>query len=99
MSRATSTQVIEKGEYLERDFDPNTLTVPHLLSILTFHNVRYPTPYNKTKLVQTFNEEIKPRATKFKKDRLKKESSIASSHGITDGLTGESLSGVSYFVF
>ncbi|KIJ44119.1 hypothetical protein M422DRAFT_30633 [Sphaerobolus stellatus SS14] len=93
MSRATSTQIIERGEYLERDFDPNSLTVPHLLSILTFHNVRYPTPHTKAKLVQTFNEEIAPRAVKYKRERLKREGSVASSHGITDGLTGESLSG------
>lgn len=94
MSKLTSTQIIERGEYLERDFDANTLTVPHLLSILTLHNIRYPTPYSKAKLVETFDKEIKPRASRLKNERMKRETSIASSHGITDGLTGESMSGV-----
>ncbi|KAF8797989.1 hypothetical protein BYT27DRAFT_7203679 [Phlegmacium glaucopus] len=91
MSRLTSAQVISLGEYLGPDFDPNSLTVSQLLGVLGYHNVRYPTPYTKTKLVQLFNTEIKSRASKFKKERLKKENSIASDDGITDGLTGEPL--------
>jgi hypothetical protein len=91
MSRLSSAQVISLGEYLGPDFDPNSLTVSQLLGVLGYHNVRYPTPYTKTKLVQLFNAEIKTRASKFKKERLKKENSIASDDGITDGLTGEPL--------
>jgi HeH/LEM domain len=91
MSRLTSAQVISLGEYLGPDFEPNSLTVSQLLGVLGYHNVRYPTPYTKTKLVQLFNAEIKPKASKFKKERLKKENSIASDDGITDGLTGEPL--------
>jgi len=91
MSRLTSAQVISLGEYLGPDFDPNSLTVSQLLGVLGYHNVKYPTPYTKNKLIQVFNAEIKSRASKFKKERLKKESSIASDDGITDGLTGEPL--------
>jgi len=91
MSRLTSAQVISLGEYLGPDFDPNSLTVSQLLGVLGYHNVRYPTPYSKTKLVQLFNAEIKAKASKFKKERLRKENSIASDDGITDGLTGELL--------
>lgn len=94
MSRLTSTEVINRGEYLEPDFDPMSLTVPHLLSILTLHAVKYPTPHNKSKLVQAFNEDIRPRVEQLKKERLKREGSIASSHGIKDGITGESMSDV-----
>jgi HeH/LEM domain len=94
MSRLTSTEVIHRGEYLEPDFDPMSLTVPHLLSILTLHAVKYPTPYSKSKLVQAFNDEIKPRIKQLKKERLKQEGSLASSHGIVDGITGESMSDV-----
>jgi hypothetical protein len=94
MSRPTSTQIIEKGDYLNEDFDPSTLTVPHLLSILTLHSIKYPTPYNKAKLVQTFNEQIKSRAQQLLSERLKRENTLASSHGVTDGLTGASLSEV-----
>lgn len=91
MSRLTSAQVIGLGEYLEPDFEPTTLTVSQLLGVLGYHNVRYPTPYSKPKLVQLFNEEIKTRASKFKKERLKKENSIASDDGIVDGVTGQPL--------
>lgn len=94
MSRLTSTQVIERGDYLDPGFDPSSLTMPHLLSILTLHAVKYPTPYNKSKLVQVFNDEIKPRAGQFKKERLKMENSVASSQGITDGITGQSMTDV-----
>ncbi|ESK96939.1 hypothetical protein Moror_6517 [Moniliophthora roreri MCA 2997] len=92
MSRLSAAQVIALGEYLEPDFDPATLTISQLLGILGFHNIVYPTPYSKPKLVQLFNDEVKRRASKFKKERLKKENSIASDDGITDGLTGEPLS-------
>ncbi|KAF8520227.1 Man1-Src1p-C-terminal domain-containing protein [Hysterangium stoloniferum] len=92
MSRLTATQVIDRGDYLEADFDANTLTMPYLLSILTLHGSKYPTPYNKSKLVQTFNEQIKPRAAMLKKERLERAGSIASSRDITDGLTGQPVS-------
>ena len=91
MSRLTSAQIISSGEYLGPEFDPNSLTVSQLLGVLGYHNIRYPTPYTKTKLVQLFNAEIKAKASKFKKERLKKENSIASDDGITDGLTGQPL--------
>lgn len=87
----TSAQVIALGQYLDPDFDPTSLTVSQLLGVLGFHNINYPTPYSKPKLVHVFNEEIKTRSSKFKRERLKKENSIASEDGITDGLTGQPL--------
>ncbi|KIK59881.1 hypothetical protein GYMLUDRAFT_44358 [Collybiopsis luxurians FD-317 M1] len=92
MSRLTAAQIIALGDYLEPDFDPATLTISQLLGVLGYHNIIYPTPYSKAKLVQVFNDEVKRRATKFKKERLKKENSIASDDGIKDGVTGEYLS-------
>lgn len=77
------------GDYLEPDFDAGSLTVSQLLGIFGFHNIKYPAPYTKPKLVQLFNEEVKPMSKKFKKDRLKKENSIASDDGIKDGVTGK----------
>ncbi|KAH8980955.1 Man1-Src1p-C-terminal domain-containing protein [Lactarius hatsudake] len=92
MSRSlTAAQVIASGEYLEPDFDPSTLTVNQLLGVFGFHNVRYPTPYTKPKLVQLFNDEIKPKIKQFKKERVKKENSQASDDGIKDGITGRFL--------
>ncbi|THU90729.1 hypothetical protein K435DRAFT_821093 [Dendrothele bispora CBS 962.96] len=92
-TRLTAAQLIAQGDYLESDFQPSSLTVSQLLGILGYHNVVYPTPYTKPKLVQVFNDEIKKKASKLKKERLKKENSIASDEGIKDGITGELLSG------
>lgn len=91
MSRITAAQVIALGDYLEEDFDPSTLTVPQLLGVFGFHNINYPSQYTKSKLVQLFNEEIKTRSKKFKRERIKRENSQASDDGITDGLTGRPL--------
>ncbi|KAF8077984.1 Man1-Src1p-C-terminal domain-containing protein [Lyophyllum atratum] len=91
MSRMTSAQVIALGEYLEPDFDPGLLTISQLLGILGYHNVKYPTPYSKPKLVVVFNDEIKSKATKLKKERIKRVNSIASDDGIMDGATGQPL--------
>ena len=92
MSRSlTAAQVISLGEYLDPDFDPSSLTVNQLLGVFGFHNIRYPTPYTKPKLVQLFNDEIKPKTRQLKKDKVKKENSIASDNGIKDGVTGRYL--------
>ena len=94
MSRLTSAQVIALGEYLKPDFEPATLTVPQLLGVFGYHNIRYPSPYTKAKLVQTFNQEITPNASKFRREKLKKENSQASDDGIVDGVTGLPLTKV-----
>ncbi|KIJ17374.1 hypothetical protein PAXINDRAFT_10214 [Paxillus involutus ATCC 200175] len=87
----TAAQIINQGEYLNSEFDPNVLTVSQLLGVLGYHNIRYPTPYTKAKLVQLFLDEVKPKTTKLRRERLKRENSIASDDGITDGLTGQPL--------
>jgi hypothetical protein len=102
MSRLTAAQIISLGEYLNPDFDATSLTVPQLLGVLGFHNVKYASPYTKSKLVQQFNEEIKPQASKLTRERLKQENSLASDDGIIDGVTGkpiggEKVSGEGYF--
>ncbi|KZT26236.1 hypothetical protein NEOLEDRAFT_1155754 [Neolentinus lepideus HHB14362 ss-1] len=91
MSRMTAAQVIAEGRYLEPDFDPTTLTVSQLLGVFGHHDIRYPSPYTKPKLIQVFNDEIKPQSTKLKRDKLKKENSVASDDGIKDGITGKPI--------
>ncbi|KAI8998709.1 Man1-Src1p-C-terminal domain-containing protein [Trametes punicea] len=91
MSRMTAAQVIAQGEYLQPDFDPSTLTVPQLLGIFGFHNIKYPSQYTKPKLIQLFNEQVKPNAKKYTKERIKRENSQASEDGITNGVTGRPL--------
>lgn len=89
----TAAQIISQVDYLDVDFDPNALTVSQLLGILAYHNIRYPTPYTKPKLVQLFLDEIKPKATKLRREKLKRENSLASDDGITDGVTGQPING------
>jgi hypothetical protein len=89
----TAAQVISLGAYLNDDFDPAALTVPQLLGVLGYHNVKYPTQYNKPKLIQLFNDEVKVNAPKLRRERLRKANSHASDDGITDGLTGMPLGG------
>ena len=92
MSRGlTSAQVVELGEYLKPDFDPSTLTISQLRGVLNHHNINFPSSQTKPKLVQVFNEEIKPKAKKFTKERIKRENSNASEDGIIDGVTGRPL--------
>jgi hypothetical protein len=93
MSRSlTAAQVIGLGEYLNPNFDPASLTVSQLLGVLGFHNIKYSTPYTKPKLVQLFNDEITVKSAKWRRERHKKEQSLASDDGITDGLTGRPIS-------
>jgi hypothetical protein len=91
MSRLTGAQLVKLGEYLNPDFDPNTLTVNQLLGIFGYHNISYPTPYTKPKLITVFKEEITAKANKLKRERVKRENSIASDDGIMDGHTGKLL--------
>lgn len=92
MSRAlTSAQIIEKGDYLDPDFDPSSLTISQLLGVFGFHNINFPSPYTKGKLVQIFNDELKPRVNQFKKERLSRQNSQGSDDGITDGVTGRPI--------
>lgn len=87
----TATQVIEQGEYLQPDFDPASLTIPQLLGVFSFHEVKFPSRYTKEKLVQTFNDTLKPRVPQLLQDRLSRQHSPASDHGITDGRTGRPI--------
>ncbi|KAH7916049.1 Man1-Src1p-C-terminal domain-containing protein [Hygrophoropsis aurantiaca] len=94
MSRTSTTaQIIALGEYLKPEFDPSNLTVSQLLGVLGYHNIQYPTPYTKPKLVQLFNAEIKSKSSPLKRERIRKENSLASDDGITDGITGKPING------
>lgn len=68
-------------EYLRTGFDPSTLTVPRLRSILVTHDVDYPSGAKKPQLVQIFTDQVTPRAKKLLsiQDKARR-----SSRGITD---------------
>lgn len=88
MSRPTTSQIIAHGDYLQPHFDPATLTIPHLLGILSYHQINYPTQYNKAKLVTVFNEEIKGKGALLRGQRLDRQQTAASDDGIFDGVSG-----------
>lgn len=67
--------------YLDPNFDPTTLTMPRLRSILVAHDVNYPASAKKGELVELFNQNIAPRARKMKSDSLRVK---RSSRGIVD---------------
>ena len=68
-------------DYLASDFDPASLTVPRLRSILVHHNVNYPASAKKTQLIEIFNQTVVPQAHKIltAQSRVKR-----SSKGIED---------------
>ncbi|SPN96851.1 related to SRC1 - regulation of cohesion (Splice variant I) [Cephalotrichum gorgonifer] len=55
----------ESPDYLQEDFDPRSMTVPRLRSILVKHNIQYPSTAKKSQLVELFEEEIVPQAKKI----------------------------------
>lgn len=77
----TSSAMVDQNEYLTPDFDPATLTVPRLRSILVQHDVSYPSSAKKSQLVDIFNDSVKPQARRI----LKSQASVRrSARGIED---------------
>lgn len=68
-------------DYLQPGFDPASVTIPRLRSILITHGVDYPGNAKKAKLVEVFNENITPQAKKILDRRAKAK---RSSMGITN---------------
>ncbi|KAK5119507.1 hypothetical protein LTR85_007607 [Meristemomyces frigidus] len=82
---------MDEQAYLEPDFDPSSLTMPRLRSILVAHNVNYPSSAKKGQLVELFNENVLPQARKIRSAnaRVKRTSrgieDVPSSQGTVDG--------------
>lgn len=68
-------------DYLQSDFDLNTLTVPRLRSILVNNDVSYPASAKKAQLIRILEDEVLPQARKLLRDR---ERVRRTSEGITD---------------
>lgn len=73
--------IMDEQQYLEPGFDPNSLTVPRLRSILLAHNVNYPASAKKPQLVELFSQNVASQAKKIKSDSLRVK---RSSRGIVD---------------
>ncbi|KAI1813379.1 Man1-Src1p-C-terminal domain-containing protein [Poronia punctata] len=71
----------ESVDYLQPGFDPKSLTIPRLRSVLVAHNVPYSSSAKKAQLVEIFNEKIVPQSKKILADRARAK---RSSMGIFD---------------
>ena len=67
--------------YLQPDFDPSSLTVPRLRSILVAHNVAYPSSAKKSDLIAIFNANVAPQARKILNVQSR---TVRSARGIVD---------------
>jgi hypothetical protein len=75
----------ENLDYLQADFDPWSVTVPRLRSILVKHNVQYSSTAKKPQLIELFNDHIVPQAQKIinRNARAKRSSmGITDAHGL-----------------
>lgn len=68
-------------DYLQTDFDPASVTIPRLRSILVSHNIQYPATAKKAQLIEIFNENVVPQAKKILDRRARAK---RSSMGITN---------------
>ncbi|MCJ1313966.1 inner nuclear membrane protein enriched at telomere/subtelomere region [Agyrium rufum] len=71
----------DEMEYLSPGFNPATLTVPRLRSILVSHDIQYPSSAKKADLVDLFNSQLVPKAKKIMASRARTK---RTSRGITD---------------
>ncbi|KAH8814949.1 Man1-Src1p-C-terminal domain-containing protein [Xylogone sp. PMI_703] len=55
----------ESLDYLQTGFDPATLTVPRLRSILVQYNISYPSNAKKAQLVEIFNSQVLPQSRRI----------------------------------
>lgn len=68
-------------DYLQPDFDPASVTIPRLRSILVSHNIQYPATAKKAQLIEIFNENVVPQAKRILDRRARAK---RSSMGITN---------------
>ncbi|KAH7197058.1 Man1-Src1p-C-terminal domain-containing protein [Fusarium flagelliforme] len=58
-------------DYLEEGFDPRSVTVPRLRSILVTHNIEYPGTAKKSQLVELVEQHVLPQASKLRAQRAR----------------------------
>ncbi|KAG8981693.1 inner nuclear membrane protein enriched at telomere/subtelomere region [Tulasnella sp. JGI-2019a] len=93
MPPVSSQTIIDRGEYLEPEFDANTLQIPQMRGLFMYHRVPLPPGTRKVDYVNQFNALLRPRQAELKRERenaLRKE---PSDDGIVDGMTGRRIGG------
>ncbi|MCJ1369723.1 inner nuclear membrane protein enriched at telomere/subtelomere region [Loxospora ochrophaea] len=68
-------------DYLSPSFDPSSLTVPRLRSVLVSHDISYPASAKKSQLIDIFTSELVPKSRKILAARARAR---RTSKGITD---------------
>ncbi|KAM0514817.1 hypothetical protein ACHAPE_006492 [Trichoderma viride] len=76
----------DADDYLQEGFDPRSVTVPRLRSILVTHNVEYPATAKKTQLVDLVEEHVLPQVPKLRAQRARAK---RSSMGIVNAGSAE----------
>jgi hypothetical protein len=71
----------ESLDYLQKGFEPSSLTVPRLRSILVAHNIPYPSGAKKPQLIEIFTDNVLPQSRKILAERSRAR---RTSKGITD---------------
>ncbi|KAK5990511.1 Inner nuclear membrane SRC1-like protein [Cladobotryum mycophilum] len=67
----------DTDDYLQEGFDPRSVTVPRLRSILVTHNIDFPGTAKKPQLVELVNEYVLPQVPKLRAQRARaKRSSL-----------------------
>lgn len=91
MSKLTTQEVIDRGDYLNPGFEPSTLLVVQLRGILANHDVKFPASAPKAQLIRLFNDYIVPNATQYRQMRRDSAAVRSDASDIVDGATGEYL--------
>ena len=73
--------MVERDQYMQEGFDPNSLTMPQLRNILVEHEIPFSSIARKADLVSLFNQRVLPRTASL---RSQNSSITASSSGIID---------------
>lgn len=67
----------DADDYLQDGFNPRSVTIPRLRSILVTHNIDYPSTAKKTQLVALVEEQVLPQVPKLRAQRARaKRSSL-----------------------
>lgn len=82
----TANSMADVDDYLQEGFDPRTVTVPRLRSILVTHNVDYPSTAKKPQLVQLVADHVLSQAPKLRAQRARAK---RSSYGIVNAGSAE----------
>ena len=77
------------ADYLQEGFEPSSLTVPRLRSILVAHAIPYPSGAKKPQLIEIFNQNVVPQAPKILAQRARAK---RTSKGITDAESSQESS-------